>query len=327
MAAGDPTGADLCSGTTDGDTLPDWTSGYEEREISFGAGVELTSGEKYAIIIRAPDAAGNPNDSDVVWPVENPGSYGGGDVYASADSGSSWTSQNYDTWFKTKAGAVVKDSHLPSNGLSFDDAFGVGWLAQTFVASSTYTITSVVLKLEAYQFDTTGTVTVSIRATDLGLPGAPTNPSPSDSVDPNITLDETPLSWDASDPVADTYEIYCSIQGDDWETVPVGIAQAGVEWAIDFGVLDYGTTYEWRIDATNIYGTTTGDTWSFTTISFDRILISYVLIPTGRGVGYGPYDDPPGIEGADWSWTGENTMLAVRRLVVAIDNKIWYEVV
>ena len=153
------------------------------------------------------------------------------------------------------------------------------------------------------------------------VPGKPTNPSPTDTVT-DITLDETPLSWDASaDAGADTYEIYFRESGDDW--VLVGVAQAGVSWDIAFGILDYETTYEWRIDATNIYGTTTGDTWSFGSISYDQLQVSYVLISGGSGDG--PYDDPPGVEGTDWAWTGLNNMITVRRLVVAAYNKIYYE--
>ena len=157
------------------------------------------------------------------------------------------------------------------------------------------------------------------------VPGKPTNPSPTNAAS-SITLDETPLSWDASDPAADTYEVYFREQGDSW--VQVGSAQAGVSWTIDFGTLAYGTTYEWRIDATNDTGTTTGDTWTFDTIDFDQIRVSYRLISGGNG--YGPYDfdaggNPQGTEGTDWAWTGENTMLTVKRLVAAANSKIWYE--
>lgn len=153
------------------------------------------------------------------------------------------------------------------------------------------------------------------------LPGKPSNPSPTDAVS-DITLDETPLSWDASvDGSADTYEIYFRESGDDWELV--GVAQVGVSWDIVFGILDYETTYEWRIDATNVYGTTTGDTWTFGSISYDQLRVSYVLISGGSGDG--PYDDPPGVEGTDWSWTGLNNMITVRRLVAAARNKIFYE--
>lgn len=324
MAVGDPTGADLASGITNGNTLAtygDWT----EREITFDSPIELTSGMKYAIVVKAPDVVG---DAELYWSARTDNPYANGVLYRSNNSGSSWTIlTNKDVWFKTKADGVEKEdgSFVEDVGNTSYSAYGTTWLAQIFTASSTYTISSVVLRLTQY-LDWGGsveTVTVSIRATDLGLPGAPTNPSPSDSVDPNITLDETPLSWDASDPVADTYEIYFRKLGDDWDLV--GVAQAGVEWTIDFGTLAYGTTYQWKIDATNVYGTTPGTVWSFTTISFGRILVSYVLIPGGSGAG--PYDDPPGIEGTDWTWTGGNAMLAVRRLVVAINNKIWYEIV
>lgn len=154
------------------------------------------------------------------------------------------------------------------------------------------------------------------------LPGKPTNPSPTHT-GTDITLDETPLSWDASDPAADTYKVYMREQGDAWALV--GDSQAAVEWVIAFGTLGYGTTYEWRIDATNVYGTTTGDTWNFGSIDYDQIRISYRLISGGSGAG--PYDDPAGTEGTDWSWTGLNNMITVRRLVAAANSKIWYEAI
>lgn len=150
-------------------------------------------------------------------------------------------------------------------------------------------------------------------------PGKPITPSPSDAAS-SITLDETPLSW-VSGGNTDTYEVYFREQGDDWELV--GEAQAGVEWTIDFGILAYGTTYEWRIDATNAYSTTTGDTWGFDSIDFNQIRVSYRLISGGSGSG--PYDSPPGVQGTDWEYTGESNMLTVKRLVAAANSKIWYE--
>lgn len=158
----------------------------------------------------------------------------------------------------------------------------------------------------------------------FALPGKPTTPSPTDAAS-SITLDETPLSWvDGGN--TDTYEVYFREQGDSW--VQVGVAQAGVEWTIDFGTLAYGTTYEWRIDATNVYGTTTGDTWTFDTIDYDQIRVSYRLISGGNG--YGPYDfdvdgNPQGTQGTDWEYTGENNMLTVKRLIAVANSKVWYE--
>jgi len=323
MAAGDPTGADLVSGTTNGDTLPEpWPpTEPEEREITFGAGIELTEGVKYAIVARASDAV-DVNDA-AMWQMITDGTgYGGVEYYHSDDGGSTWSSQSpAKVFFKTYAGAALRDScsftYTGAGIWLYSTAY---WIAMVFTASSTYTITSVKLELYRVVGSTPGTITVSIRAV-VGAPGAPTNPSPPDSVDPNITLDKTPLSWDASDPAADTYEIYFRESGDDW--ILVGEAQAGVEWTITFGTLAYGTTYEWRVDATNTEGTTTGDTWSFTCLSFAPPRISYVLISGGSGAG--PYDDPPGTEGTDWAWTGENTMLTIKKLVAAANSKIWYE--
>ena len=84
-----------------------------------------------------------------------------------------------------------------------------------------------------------------------------------------------------------------------------------------------GTTFEWRVDATNEVGTTTGNTWEFTTQSLKIPKVSYVLISGGSGAG--PYDYPPGEEGTDWNWTGENNMVSIRRLVAAANGKIWIE--
>lgn len=152
-------------------------------------------------------------------------------------------------------------------------------------------------------------------------PGKPTIVSPTPTGVTGITLDETPLEWAAGDPAGDTYEIYFRESGDAWTLV--GEAQAGVTWAIVFGTLAYGTTYEWRIDATNAYDTTTGDTWSFGSIDYDQLRISYRLINGGSGAG--PYDDPPGTQGTDWEYTGLNNMISIKRLVVAANSKIWYE--
>lgn len=104
--------------------------------------------------------------------------------------------------------------------------------------------------------------------------------------------------------MAETYEIYFREQGQSW--VKIGAAQAETEFALDFGYIDYEKTYEWRVDATNEYGTTTGDTWNFNSVVFDP--------PLAGASG-----------GAGGSPGGENNMVTLRRLVVAVENKIWYE--
>ncbi len=150
-------------------------------------------------------------------------------------------------------------------------------------------------------------------------PVAAKTPSPVNTAS-DITLDETPLGW-ADGGNSDTYEIYYRAQGDGWTLV--GISQAGITWTIPFGAIDYGVTYEWAIDATNQFGVTTGSTWSFDAIAYDQIQVSFRLISGGNG--NGPYASTPGVQGTDWEYTGINFITAVRKLVAAANNKIWYE--
>lgn len=85
--SGHPTGADLCSGTTDGDTLTTDIGG-EWREITLGAGYDLLADTKYAIVGRALDAYGA---NYVKWRREwGTGAYAGGNYEYSTHSGDSW---------------------------------------------------------------------------------------------------------------------------------------------------------------------------------------------------------------------------------------------
>ena len=82
-----PTGNDLCSGTTDGDTLTTNTAG-EWREISLGAGYALSASTMYGIVIRAPD--GTSAAELRVRVDETSPTYTGGTDAWSLNSGSSW---------------------------------------------------------------------------------------------------------------------------------------------------------------------------------------------------------------------------------------------
>lgn len=85
---GKPTGADLCSGTTDADTLTTAGAG-EWREITFSPGYGLTASTKYAIVIRA--LAGDSSNY-VSWRGDNTSpTYANGSQAASVDAGSVWT--------------------------------------------------------------------------------------------------------------------------------------------------------------------------------------------------------------------------------------------
>lgn len=85
---GHPTGDDLCSGTTNGNTLPT-SPPYEWREITLGNGYDLDAGTKYAIVARALDGDGM---NFVGWRCDTSSpTYAGGNNERSVDGGSSWT--------------------------------------------------------------------------------------------------------------------------------------------------------------------------------------------------------------------------------------------
>ena len=83
-----PTGNDLCSGTTDGDTLTTNTAG-EWREISLGAGYSLLASTMYAIVTRATN--GDTSNRMYLLVDETSPTYSGGTFAYSLNSGSSWT--------------------------------------------------------------------------------------------------------------------------------------------------------------------------------------------------------------------------------------------
>ena len=98
--AGKPTGSDLASGTTNGNTLPNDPS-REKREITLGAGTPLSASTKYAVVVRALSG----DSLNQVHPsLDNTSpSYAGGSFGTSADSGATWTMNtgidvNFEEW-------------------------------------------------------------------------------------------------------------------------------------------------------------------------------------------------------------------------------------
>ncbi len=131
---------------------------------------------------------------------------------------------------------------------------------------------------------------------DSAAPSKPITPSPAD-VGTGVTLDQATLGWvDGGD--ADTYDVYFGPSGS-MELQSEG--QAGLSWNIDSLPLLYNTAYQWRIDAVNAYGTTTGDTWTFTALVFA----------------------PPAATVAGSATP--NMMQVIKRLVAAAANTFWYE--
>ena len=314
MAAGEPTGGDLCSGTTDGNTLTSFPDNRTERKITFGAGTALVSGKKYAIVVRAP--SGSLPTNRALWQMESSGGYSNGERAISSDSGSAWTiGDGTDLWFKTYTGAgfnVLRDNYNPTEEGSSAQVAGASWIAQTFTVTSSYTITAVNLNLWKDSGQNPGTITVSIRATEEeALPSKAITPAPTNTAS-NILLGLGVMTW-ADGGGADTFNVYFGPSGN---MQLVSSAQAGLFFDIGYQ-LNYNTSYQWRIDSTNEFGTTTGDVWSYSCIPF--------LPPLPTGITLTGSGGPNGEGTPTGTPTGFNNMITVRKLCAITDNRFWYE--
>jgi len=134
--SGHPTGADLCSGTTDADTLTTNSAG-EWREITFGAPYSLSSSVKYAIILKAPGA--NGSFILVLWRVDSASpTYSGGIVELTSDGGSSWIDKsNYDAMFETYSSSWPSGTIAGASGQSGALTFATTELAGTIAGVAT----------------------------------------------------------------------------------------------------------------------------------------------------------------------------------------------
>ena len=120
------------------------------------------------------------------------------------------------------------------------------------------------------------------------VPGQAGTPTPSDGaidVPASAQLDWTPGANTSS------HDVY-------FGTNPTP-AFAGNQASTGFnpGPLANATTYYWRIDETNAFGTTTGATWSFTTVA--------TPMPPGQANNPSPADDASNVDlNADLGWSG-----------------------
>lgn len=328
MAIGDPTGADLASGTTDGNTLG-LVASPTLREVSIDSPIELTSGVKYAIILSV--SAADATNYVAWWRGDN--DYANGLALWSVDSGSSWTQfPTQDLWFITKATGASKDENQHSGTGTIVPKGAFNELAgQSFTASSTYTITSIVLKLSRY--GSPGNATVSIRATE-GVPTKAKTPSPATTAT-NVTLDQATITWEDGGG-ANTFDVYYGTESGNLGDA-VSSAQAGTSLTIT-GItsgspFDYLIVRYWRIDSTNAAGTTTGDEWVFTTIRADAPKVTYwynneyyQLLIDADGV-YGDHPADGGVEDTDYVVVAyePNVVRTNKKLVACANDKVWFE--
>lgn len=132
---GQPTGTDLCSGTTNGNTLPTGPP-YDLREITFGVGYQLTAGIKYAIVVRVAAAS-------VRWRFRNTSGYANGQVEQSDNSGSTWVSYSafdcmFEEWGEVSATGGGKILLETGDGLLQEDLTGNYYILQETVGGMAY---------------------------------------------------------------------------------------------------------------------------------------------------------------------------------------------
>lgn len=324
-----PTGDDLCSTIVNANT---WNNGgIAEEEITFDTSVELTSGVVYAIIVRIPEA---PDTTWANWQVNWSNPYANGVAITSSDGGTTWNDNTgSDMWFQTKASGVIKENGSAVYTNKFN-LHGNLWRAQSFTASSTYTITSVAIKVGKH--GNPGNATISIKTT-LSAPSKATTPAPTNAAT-DVTLDQATITW-KNGGGADTYNVYYGDTSGDLTLV--SSAQAGLSFTVTGIALgspySYIVTRYWRIDSTNAVGTTTGDEWSFTTIRLDPPTETHWYSTTGQyyqlliqsdGT-YGSHPADGGAENTDFVYLAAgyetNFIKTTRRLVGVANSKIWYE--
>ena len=99
---GKPTGSDLTSGTTNGNTLPTG-SPYEWREITLTS-YTLQASTKYAIVFRVPN--GDSSNSCVWRRDASSPTYTGGSKCYSLNSGSTWTTDTFNDFMFEEYGTT-----------------------------------------------------------------------------------------------------------------------------------------------------------------------------------------------------------------------------
>jgi len=152
---------------------------------------------------------------------------------------------------------------------------------------------------------------------DIGAADTAHDPDPSDQA--TDVLRDTTLRWMAGE-TAVTHDVYFGTVFDDVNNAsranPLGVlvSQGQSDATYDLGVLDYGTTYYWRIDEVNGTPDNTvfkGEVWSFTTEPFAYPIAG--IIATSNAVsnaGAGPERtiDGSGLNAADEHSTNASDM-------------------
>ncbi|MHC4498453.1 MAG: choice-of-anchor Q domain-containing protein, partial [Planctomycetota bacterium] len=200
----------------------------------FDASVFMENWLKDLYIPQLPGQASNPNPPDIAT-----------DVNSTAVL--IWTAGSYATW------------HDVYFGTSSSPQFASNQTATTFDPGTMAFGTTYYWRID--EINKWGTTTGQVWSfTTRSLPGQASNPNPVDYAT-DIVLDAN-LTWTAGSD-ATSHDVY-------FGTSSPGAFQGNQsETTFDPGTLGSGKTYYWRIDEVNPCGTTTGTTWSFTTMSLE----------------------------------------------------------
>jgi len=150
-------------------------------------------------------------------------------------------------------------------------------------------------------------------------PGAATGPTPEASAT-DIGLSQQ-LAWSLG-AATESISVYITHE---WTLEVTKLIDHGtvVNYDWDFDYLEHSREHYWWVVSHNFFGDTESTHWKFDTSEFDHIRVTYNLIDDGSG--NGPYDDPPGIEGVDFSWTGLNNVMTMKRLIVIAKDRLYFE--
>ncbi|MEE8428118.1 MAG: LamG-like jellyroll fold domain-containing protein, partial [Gammaproteobacteria bacterium] len=131
---------------------------------------------------------------------------------------------------------------------------------------------------------------VSLSYHVLGPPSQATNPNPSNGA--TDVWPDSNLNWTAGDG-SESSDVYF---GTDPTPDSNEFQDNQVETFFDLDTMAEDTTYYWRIDAVNTYGTTPGEVWSFTTIVDSSTCPPVLVLPPVTGCDGLVLTDPSSID-------------------------------
>ena len=330
-----PTGASLSSGSVDGDALTDTPAQFIVFTMSAAT---LSADTEYAMVVTLSDGVVGFDVLALRWEASD--SYANGGTLL-ADVLDNWIFQTTDFQFSiagTETGHTKATNPTPADTdtevdfstptLSWDgtgDTYNVrGGAAGNFtllasgISDTTYTLSTAQKVLFKEGVVTWRVDSILGEETLIGddwtfdpRPGKAASPTPS-----NAGSDiETTTS----------FEWTLGTNGTTNELLIDGVSylnSSAVTYAPSSDLFSWDDPVSWRVDTTNEYGTTTGDTWTFDALNLDHLRVTYTLIDGGSG--NGPYDG--GVEGTDFWYTGLNNVITLKRLVVVSKNRVFYEV-